>query len=75
MDLEQSCFQPLVQVLFEQIDRLVADAALNSFVDEILRPVEDDPCANQTALHHRVEIAGEWGIEQATCFRRQRVIR
>src|SRR4029434_5309668 len=75
MDLEESCFQPLVQLLFEQIDRLVADAALDSPVDEVLRPVEDDSGAYQTALHHRVEIVGEWLFEQTTGFFRKRIVR
>ena len=75
MDLEQARLQSLVQFFLEQVNRLVTDAALYPFVDEVLRPVEDHAGANQAALHHRVEVVGVGLVEKVSCFLRQRVVR
>jgi len=75
VDLEQAGLQPFVHFVFGHLQRLVADAALDAFVDEVLRAIEHDTGPDQPALDHRVEIAGERLLEQRPRIRRKCIVR
>lgn len=75
MHLEEPGLEPFVHFVLEQLQRLVADAALDTLVDEVLRPIEDHARAYQAALDHGVEVAGERCLQHGTRFRRQGIVR
>src|SRR5205085_11246867 len=47
-----------IQLVFEELQRLVRDTALHAPVDEVVRAAEDDPCPDDASRHHAVKVAG-----------------
>ena len=64
MHLEVARFEVGVQIVLERLQSLVRQPALLPLIDEIVRAVERHADANDTALDHLVEVAGERLVHQ-----------
>ena len=75
VNLEFAGLQVLVQIVLEDLQPLVGQAALLPFVDEVVRAVERDGHADCATLHQFVEVAGERRIHREAHGWREGIVR
>ena len=74
VDLEVAGLQVRVEIVLEQLQRLVRQSALLPLVDEVVRAVERHGYADRAALDHLVEVAGERLLQHLPHLFRKRVV-
>ena len=75
MHLEVASLEVRVQIVLEQLQRLVGEPAFLPLVDEVVRAVERHGHANRAPLDHRIEVSGERLVHHEPHAVRERVIR